>query len=277
MEMILNDKHVLDLICAVASDELIPRFRRLASSEIFDKNPGEIVTVADLAAEAALSAGLLKLLPGSIVVGEEASHRDPTLLEQINGDRYAWLVDPLDGTKHFADGQESWGVMVALVRLGQVEAAWIHLPLANKTVWGRQGESVFLNSKPVKIPGPPSIEDMRGAMLTRFLPPELKATVDAEASLQRTDSHHQCAAQRYVDILSGYEHFALYYRTLAWDHAPGAFLVQQAGAVVKRFDGSRYNPGDERHGLLIAANQDSWLTLHDRLLPQIPVKVDQDP
>jgi len=274
--MIVSDKNVLDLIRAVTLDELIPRFRHLITAEVFDKNPGEVVTVADLAAETALSAGLLKLLPGSVVVGEEASHRDPALMERINDDVYVWIVDPLDGTKHFAAGKEPWGVMVALARLGQVEAAWIHLPLADKTVWGRRGESVFLNGSPVKIPSAPPVEQMRGAVLTRFLPPELKATVEAEVFFQRTDSHHQCAAQRYVDLLCGDEHFALYYRTLAWDHAAGAFLAQQAGAIVKRFDGSRYNPGDGGHGLLVAVDQDSWLTLHDRLLPQIPVKVDQD-
>lgn len=271
--MIVNDERVLELIRTVASDELIPRFRQLASSEIFDKNPGEVVTTADLAAESALSAGLLKLLPGSVVVGEEASHRDPMLIGKVNDSGYAWLVDPLDGTKHFAAGQEPWGVMVALVRLGQVEAAWIYLPLANTTAWGRRGESVFLNGTPVKIPSPPPITQMRGALLTRFLPPELKTTVEADTVLERTDSHHQCAAKRYIDILNGDEHFALYYRTLAWDHAPGAFLAEQAGAVAKRFDGSPYNPGDNGHGLLVAVDQDSWLALHDRLLPQIPVKV----
>ena len=46
------------------------------------------------------------------------------------------------------------------------------------------------------------------------------------------------------ELLIGNEHFALYYRTLAWDHAPGAFLAQQAGAALHRFDGSRYCPGD---------------------------------
>jgi fructose-1,6-bisphosphatase/inositol monophosphatase family enzyme len=269
----LMDEHVCDLIRAVAADELIPRFRRLASSDVHDKSPGEVVTVADWAAEAALSEGLLRLLPGSVVVGEEASHRDPTLISRINGHEYTWLVDPLDGTKHFAAGREPWGLMVALVQHGQVEAAWIHLPLTNKTAWGRRGGSVFLNGSPVKVPNPPPIERMRGAILTRFLPSELKITVEAEDSLQRTDSNHQCAAQRYVDLLSGDEHFALYYRTLAWDHAPGTFLAQQAGAAVHRFDGSGYKPGDGGSGLLVAADEDSWRALHDRLLPQFPVRV----
>ncbi len=267
------DEHVLDLIRAVAAEELIPRFRRLASSDVHEKSPGEVVTVADWAAEAALSEGLLRLLPGSVVVGEEASHRDRALLAQINGHECAWLVDPLDGTGHFAAGREPWGLMVALVQRGQVEAAWIHLPLAKKTAWGRRGGSVFLDGAPVKVPSPPPIEQMRGAILTRFLPPELKLTVEAEDSLQRTDSNHQCAARRYVDLLSGEEHFALYYRTLAWDHAPGAFLAQQAGAAVHRFDGSRYQPGDGGYGLLVAADEDSWRAIHERLLPQVPVSI----
>jgi fructose-1,6-bisphosphatase/inositol monophosphatase family enzyme len=179
----------------------------------------------------------------------------------------------LDGTKHFVAGREPWGLMVALVQHGQVEAAWIHLPLTNKTAWGRRGGNVFLNGSMVKIPKPPPIERMRGAILTKFLPPELKITVEAEDSLQRTDPNHQCAAQHYVDLLTGDEHFALYYRTLAWDHAPGTFLAQKAGAAVHRFDGSEYKLGDRGSGLLVTADEDSWRTLHDRLLPQLPVRV----
>lgn len=59
------DDYVLDIIQAVVADELIPRFRRLASSDVHDKSLGEVVTAADWAAETALSDGLLSPLPGS--------------------------------------------------------------------------------------------------------------------------------------------------------------------------------------------------------------------
>ncbi|MDI5982912.1 inositol monophosphatase family protein, partial [Amycolatopsis magusensis] len=62
-----------------AAVEIMPRFRQLAEHEVDEKSgPHDLVTVADRRAEEHLTASLTKLLPGSVVVGEEAVHADPT-------------------------------------------------------------------------------------------------------------------------------------------------------------------------------------------------------
>ncbi len=257
---------MVDLIHQVARDELVPRFRRLSADEIRDKGAGEIVTVADEVAEAALAEGLQRLLPGSVVIGEEAADRNETSLDGMSNHDHAWLIDPLDGTRHFAAGAEPWGVMVALLRRGEVEAGWIYLPMEDLMLSGRRGAGVFLNERPVVVPRVPPREHMRGPVRTRFLPDGLRASVESAArTLNRTDGDHQCAAKAYLDLVTGKEHFALYYRTSPWDHAPGSFLVQQCGAVAKRLDGSRYVPGDARKGLLVAADADTWTWLQHHL------------
>jgi len=264
------DERVLDLLRAVGREELLPRFRQPGLGQARHKSPGEVVTDADLAAERALAAGLSDLLPESLVVGEEGSHADKDLPLAVADHPCVWVVDPLDGTKHFAAGQDTFGVMVALLRRGRVEAAWIHLPVPDRSVRGRRGEGVFLDGVRVAVPSPPPFENLRGALLTRFLPEPLKRVVEADETLERTDGDHHCAAQRYIDLLAGREHFALYYRTLPWDHAPGAFLAEEAGATVRRFDGTPYHPGDGRQGLLVAADTATWSALRDRLLPEHP-------
>jgi fructose-1,6-bisphosphatase/inositol monophosphatase family enzyme len=50
----------------------------------------------------------------------------------------------------------------------------------------------------------------------------------------------------------------LYWRTLPWDHAPGALLLSEAGGVVARLDGAAYDPTDRREGLLAAGSPEAW-------------------
>ena len=48
--------------------------------------------------------------------------------------------------------------------------------------------------------------------------------------------------------------FALYWRTLVWDHAPGALLLTEAGGSVTHLDGTPYRPTRSKTGLLLAQN-----------------------
>ena len=50
---------VAELIRETAAAELLPRFRNLAKSDIRQKRPGDIVTVADEAAESGAGKSLL--------------------------------------------------------------------------------------------------------------------------------------------------------------------------------------------------------------------------
>lgn len=260
------DADVLELVCAVARDELLSRFRRLTPEQVHVKGTQDLVTDADLEAERLLSEGLMELLPGSVVVGEESSHSDPALRDHVAHHECAWVVDPLDGTAHYAAGRESFGIMVALTCRGNVEAAWIHLPISGRTAWARRGQGVRLDGQLVRIPGPPPLERQCGVLKTRFLPPELRRRVAALSMLERMEGSNLCAAQCYLDILAGTTHFALFYKTEPWDHAPGALLIQEGGGAVLRLDGSEYSAGDGKSGLLVAASLPSWQKLQARLL-----------
>src|SRR6185437_792815 len=100
-------------------EEVMPRFEKLESGDISEKGPGDLVTVADIAAEHRLTPALRGLLPGSLVVGEEAVAADPAVLALLDGDDYVWVVDPIDGTANFAAGIPLFAVMVALIRRGE--------------------------------------------------------------------------------------------------------------------------------------------------------------
>jgi fructose-1,6-bisphosphatase/inositol monophosphatase family enzyme len=86
---------VVDEMREAATCYLRPRSRALATEDIWEKSPGEVVTVADQECEKALSDRLCAAVPGSVVIGEEAAAEDPSLLRHLSGEQPVWLLDPL--------------------------------------------------------------------------------------------------------------------------------------------------------------------------------------
>src|SRR3954462_316118 len=97
---------VAKLLRELALIEVLPRFRQLKNHEVREKSPGDFVTIADEAMEAALAPKLTALLPGSLLVGEEDSARDQTVMQRLASHRPIWIIDPVDGTANFAAGRE---------------------------------------------------------------------------------------------------------------------------------------------------------------------------
>ncbi|MFI6822153.1 inositol monophosphatase family protein [Micromonospora sp. NPDC050187] len=256
------------LLREAAEQIVVPLFRRLDEHEITEKAPGDVVTVADQRAEEMISEGLLRLRPGSVVVGEEAVAADPALLEHLRGTGDVWLVDPVDGTANFAAGQRPFALMVALLTEGEPAASWILDPLADNLAVGRAGVGVQLDGRTVDRAGRvPPLGELRGASMSHYLPPSMRSRVTAGGRrIGEILPGQHCAGREYLDILAGTQHFVLFWRTFPWDHVPGALLVREAGGVVRRFDGTDYHPAADDHGLLVAANEQIWDEVHAALL-----------
>ncbi|MEU4239579.1 inositol monophosphatase family protein [Actinoplanes sp. NPDC026619] len=264
---------VADLIREVAATIVLPRFRHLAASDIQQKSPGDLVTVADKESEKALTAGLTALLPGSTVVGEEGVAADPRLLARVGDPGAVWIVDPVDGTNNFAAGKAPFAIMVALLRDGEVTASWIlDVPGDHLTV-AEVGAGAYRDGVRVKTrTDDPGAAALRGVVATHYLPQHLReiATANAPALGQVTNGHH-CAGYEYPAVATDEQQFALFWRILPWDHAPGSLIIREAGGTVRHLDGSSYRPTDSERGMLVASNDDVWNTVRDTLFPDISV------
>ncbi|HWG98443.1 MAG TPA: inositol monophosphatase family protein [Pilimelia sp.] len=274
------DRRVDQLLRATARTAVLPLFERLrrgdpdALAGVAEKALGEVVTAADREAERLLDAGLRALLPGSEVVGEEAVADDPTVLDRLAAAGPVWLVDPVDGTANFAAGREPFMMMVALRRAGVTEAAWILDPRADRLAHARRGAGAYLDGVRVRAAAgaaPPTTGALRGAVLGRTLPEPLRAQLRQRASaFGALLPGWRCAGREYPDVVTGRQDFALFWRTLPWDHVPGALFAEEAGGMVRRLDGAAYDPTDRRAGLLCAASPAVWYAVRDALFGGAP-------
>jgi fructose-1,6-bisphosphatase/inositol monophosphatase family enzyme len=264
--MLVDSDKVRRLIVEVAESEVMPRFEKLESGDVTEKGPGDFVTIADVASERRLTPALRDLLPGSLVVGEEAVAADPAVLALLEGADPVWVVDPIDGTANFASGIPMFAIMVALIRRGETLAAWIHDPVKGVTASAAAGEGAWLAGKRMSVAPAGAPDSMSGALSLRFGNRQLARRIGGRSNLVGSVFNFRCAGHEYLALAGGKAHFALYNRLYPWDHAPGQLIHREAGGFSARLDGSPYTPRETGGGLLLTPDAASWQALHDVLI-----------
>jgi len=276
MTVAIDLNAVDDLIRAVAAEHILPRFNRLASHEIREKGPGNLVTVADVEAEHALTAELPRLLPGSVAVGEEAVAAEPLVLDRLAGEAPVWILDPVDGTMNFTRSIPRFAVMVALSLGGTVQAGWIHDPVSGETAMAALGRGAVWRGADkrqnlLRRPDPPPLAVMRGAAAGRIgvrgRARDILERSGRVGELTRVNS----AGHEYLDLVRGRLEFVSFSRALPWDHAPGALIYREAGGEVAYIDGpspaeTPYSPLRHNGPLLAAPTAETWSELRDVLM-----------
>ena len=259
------------LLRQAARAEVLPRFRRLADGAVRAKSgPLDLVTDADEAAERLIADGLRALLPGCLVVGEEAAAGDPALLDGLGDADLAFVVDPLDGTANFVAGVPVFGSMAAAIRRGEVVAAWIHDPVGDDTAMALRGEGAWVEDtagrrQALRAAAPVPVERMIGAISWGFMAEPLRSRVAARLPRLAAAVGYRCAAQEYRLAAAGHVHLLVYNRLLPWDHAPGWLLHREAGGHAAQFDGCPYSPLVRTGGLICAPDGASWQAARDAL------------
>jgi fructose-1,6-bisphosphatase/inositol monophosphatase family enzyme len=247
---------VLILLQDVAEEIIKPRFRTLAAEEIAEKNPGDLVTVADREAEVRITEALLRAYPDALVLGEEASADDPGLMARFQAADHAFTVDPVDGTKNFVHGSPDHAVMVAELRGGEVVRSWIWQPQHEIAYVAERGAGAWENGR--RLLRPPLGDDLRGVTSRRTW------VGRAVGALRALDLTWVCCGVDYPKLVEGAADYALYRRAKPWDHAPGSLLLTEAGGFVGTFDGSPYRPRlDPPLGLIAAADRATYDLVHD--------------
>ncbi|MEO8700270.1 MAG: 3'(2'),5'-bisphosphate nucleotidase CysQ [Kofleriaceae bacterium] len=94
--------------------------------------PGdEPVTIADRLASEMIVAGLREAFPRDQLISEELTPAEGAL-----GSERLWLIDPIDGTKDFIQGNDGYSVMIGLVLAGRPVMGVVHIPAQDRTYWG---------------------------------------------------------------------------------------------------------------------------------------------
>jgi myo-inositol-1(or 4)-monophosphatase len=114
--------------------------------QVWMKGGTSPVSEADHAADAYLRRTLLAARPDYGWLSEETVD-DPARLSA----RRTFVVDPIDGTRGFLEGQRTWCVSVAVVEDGRTLAGVLECPAMDETYWALPGQGAFRNGKRIGV------------------------------------------------------------------------------------------------------------------------------
>ncbi|NUR63152.1 MAG: inositol monophosphatase [Catenulispora sp.] len=203
------------------------------------KGPMDPVTVADREAEDLLRGRLMALLPGSVVVGEEAVSEDPLVLRALTGDAPVWIIDPIDGTRNFIAGSGRFSTLVALSVGGVLQASWSYAPVLGRMGTALAGQGAWVDGVPARVAAP---ADPPALPLTTshpvWWPAGYGRGFDALTAAGLDVRYFDACGIEYLDLAVGKRSAMVLTWEHCWDHAAGLLLVAEAGGHVAALDGA---------------------------------------
>lgn len=106
---------------------------------------GDVVTEADTEVERFLMTNILEKYPDHGILGEEK-------INNVNTDaEYVWVIDPIDGTRNFANHIAFWCTMIGVEKDGKPYMGAVYDAINDELYYAKVGEGAFVNDRPIKV------------------------------------------------------------------------------------------------------------------------------
>ena len=225
-----------------------------ADPKSWEKEPGQIVTEADIAIDRALHTLITAERPDDGWLSEE--RRDDGSRSQC---QRVWVVDPIDGTRSFANGVAEFTISIALLVDGQPVLASISNPITMEHFEASLGGGARLNGSRITPSKQPTIGG--SSLLASWT--EMKKRRWHEVMPEATFTTIGSLAYKLALVASGRFSGLVSLRPCSdWDIAAAILILKEAGAWIGDGAGRsiHLNQSTLRHAGLVAAGAEPLYT-----------------
>lgn len=206
------------------------------SPATWDKGGGHgPVTEADLAVNAMLEARLREARPDYGWLSEESADT----ADRLGRDR-VFVVDPIDGTRAFIAGEESFAHSLAVVEHGEVTAGVVYLPALDRLYTASRGGEALCDGQPIRASTQAGIEGAQVLCNASSLAAEHwpGGVPDLRRSFRASLAYRLCLVAE-----GRWDGMILIRDAWEWDVAAGTLIALRAGATVSDARGAplRFN------------------------------------
>lgn len=236
-------------------------------SDIQEKGrPGDLVTEADRAAEAAVLEVLRRHLPQHSILAEESGQMGKL------DDEFLWAIDPLDGTTNYAHQYPAVATSIGLLINGVPHLGVVYNPIRDELFRAATGLGATFNRQPMQVS---STDQLANSLLVTGFAYDRTEVVDNNYAefchlthitqgVRRAGSASLDLADVACGRLDGYWERGL----SPWDLAAGVVLVREAGGDVTAYD---QTPFQMMSGRILATNGKIHGALSHELLQVKPL------
>ncbi|UCD51983.1 MAG: inositol monophosphatase [Phycisphaerales bacterium] len=198
--------------------------------------PNDYATAQDLGAEKLILETIKKHFPDDAILSEESG------VHQSGRDRL-WIVDPLDGTRNYANGLHHFAVSIGFCQNGKSMVGVVYAPCdGDELFWAQRGHGAFLNDEPLRMATPS--QSLAGSLIATgfayYQGAELHPHVETLEKVMNAATdvlRYGSAATDICYVAAG--RFGAYYESglKPWDVAAAALIVEEAGGTISDVDG----------------------------------------
>jgi len=221
-------------IAKQAGDFIRQQRKTFTPDKIEFKGLNDLVSYVDKTAEQQIVAALTKVLPEAGYLTEEKT---------INrtGDRYNWIIDPLDGTTNFIHGLPVFSVSIALQEYDELVLGVVYEINQDECFYAWKDAPAYLNGNEIRVSSSTAINQ---SLLATGFPyydfSKQPAYINLFTELMKSCHGLRRLGSAAVDLaytacgrFDGYYEYNLN----PWDVAGGLVIVRQAGGDVVNFKG----------------------------------------
>ena len=206
------------------------------------------VTYVDKGAEKMIVDRLQEILPEAGFIAEEGT-------STIRGERFNWVIDPLDGTTNFIHGLPPHAVSIGLIENNSPVVGVVYEVSLDECFYAWKDSPAYLNGKEIRVSDRTKVKD---ALIATGFPycdfQLMRPYINClEYFLQNSHGVRRLgsAAVDLAYVACGRFEAFYEYGLHPWDVAGGAMILQQAGGCLSDFSGgNNYIFGKE----LVATN-----------------------
>ncbi len=200
--------------------------------EVSEKGPGDLLTTADLKSNEILQGHLQKLLPEAAWISEESAQS-----ADRRQHRFAWIVDPIDGTKEFAGGRPEYSISVGLVADGLAVLGGVALPAEGQLYVGGMSTGLYEVTEDSRLLKPMQAVPLAEAEVL-VSSTEFENGVFNEAHFRELNLTPTGSVARKLAMVAGgrgHANISLYPKN-EWDICGGIALILAAGGKAVHLD-----------------------------------------
>jgi myo-inositol-1(or 4)-monophosphatase len=214
--------------------------------EVKGSDRRDLLTRADIEAQAAAKAIIEGAFPGERIVGEEDGLTREELPPYI--DEACWLVDPLDGTQSYVHDFPYYAAGVAYVEKRRTIAGAVYVSMLDEMFSAGRGLGATLNGSPIHVVLPRPLKDALAGVHIR--------EVGDAAVAQFLETTGRLLQGAHAVRLLGSPMISIAYvgagrmgcfatlspsKLMPWDLAPAVIVLEEAGGVCGDQDGAPFD------------------------------------
>jgi myo-inositol-1(or 4)-monophosphatase len=195
----------------------------------------DLVSYVDREAEKMIIAELSTVLPEAGFIAEEGTN-------DRHGEKYNWIIDPLDGTTNFIQGIPTYAVSIALMEGNELVVGVVYEIGQQECFYAWKNGGAFLNGTKI---GVSDKSDLHLSLLATGFPYTNFDMLDSYMLFLKWMLRNSRGVRRIGSAATDLAYVACgrfdafwEYGLKPWDMAAGALLVKEAGGCVSDFQGT---------------------------------------